>query len=54
VRIKDIIMEFLFSAPKGSLQKKHFYATLLGIFLGLLAAAAFGAALYFLNSSHRL
>jgi hypothetical protein len=52
--IFEAIMEFLFSAPKGSVRKKHFRATLLGIFLGLLAAVGFGVILYFLNQSNRL
>lgn len=52
--IKELILEFLFSAPKGSVQKKHQRATLLGIFLGILAAVGFGVVLYFLNESQRL
>lgn len=52
--IVEVVLEFLFSAPKGSVRKKHFYATLLGILLGLLAAVAFGFVLYYLNQEHRL
>ena len=52
--IIEVIMEFLFSAPKGSVRKKHFRATMLGIFLGLLAAVGFGVLLYFLNQEHRI
>ncbi len=51
--ILDAVLGFLFSAPKGSVRRKHQRATLLGIFLGLLAAAGFGALLYFLNRSQR-
>jgi len=52
--IIEAIMAFLFSAPKGDVRKKHFRATLLAIFLGVLAAVGFGMVLYFLNQSHRL
>jgi hypothetical protein len=52
-RIVEAVMSFLFSAPKGSVRKKHQRATLLGIILGLLAAAAFGLLLWFLNRSQR-
>ena len=52
-RIIDAVQEFLFSAPKGSLRKKHQRATLLGIILGLLAAVSFGAILYMLNRTQR-
>jgi hypothetical protein len=51
--LKEIILEFLFSAPKGSLRRKHQRATLLGVFLGILAAVGFGVVLYFLNNSKR-
>jgi hypothetical protein len=52
-RIVEAVMSFLFSAPKGSVRRKHQRATLLGIILGLLAAAAFGTLLFFLNRSRR-
>ena len=52
--IIETILEFLFSAPKGSVRKKHYRATLLGIFLGLLAAVGFGFMLYYLNQVHRI
>lgn len=50
----DTILEFLFSAPKGDLRKKHLRATVLGIFLGLLVAVGFGFALYYLNKINRI
>lgn len=49
----DAVLEFLFSAPKGSVRRKHQRATLLGIVLGLVLAACFGALLWFLNRSQR-
>lgn len=52
--IVEAVLEFLFSAPKGSVRKKHFRATLLGIFIGILCAVGFGFVLYFLNQSNRL
>jgi hypothetical protein len=50
----ETILSFLFSAPKGSVRQKHLRATLLGVFLGLLAAVGFGFALYYLNKVNRL
>jgi hypothetical protein len=52
-QIVDAVLEFLFSAPKGSVRRKHQRATLLAIFLGVLIAAIFGAVLIFLNRSQR-
>ena len=52
--IIETILEFLFSAPKGSVRQKHIRATILAVFLGILAAVGFGFVLYFLNAGHRL
>jgi|HubBroStandDraft_6_1064221.scaffolds.fasta_scaffold692116_2 hypothetical protein len=53
-KIVEAILEFLFSAPKGSVRNKHFRATLLAVFLGVIIAVGFGVALYYLNQDHRI
>jgi len=52
--IFETILEFLFGPPNGGVRRKHLRSTVLGIFLGLLAAVGFGFALYYLNKVHRL
>ena len=50
----EAILQFLFSAPKGSVRQKHIKATFLAVSIGLLAAVVFGVGLYYLNQAHRI
>jgi uncharacterized membrane protein len=53
-RIKETILDFLFSGAKGYQLRRNLKHLRLGIILGVFVALAFGAILFLLNQQRRL